>query len=108
MQECAKTNSIDPGKALEMLPRLYRELSGHMHPTLGTGGDRLIEAMLNDNPTALLLVSCMFKLTRRDLRLYRRTHKGGRQSVELNIKEPSCPPALAQSTDGAVTEPRGV
>ena len=86
VQECAKANSMDPGKALEMLPRLYRELSGHMHPTLSTSGDRLIEAMLSDNPTALLLVSCMFKLTSRDLLLYRDKRLN---FVVLNIKQPS-------------------
>lgn len=97
VQECAKDNNMSPEKALELLPKLYRELSGPMHAqSSDTGGDTLIEAVLNGDRLAMLLVSCMFKLTRRDLRLYRRTHDGGRQSVELNIKEPSCPPALAQ------------
>ncbi len=97
VQECAKDNNIDPDKALEMLPKLYRELSGPMHASsLGTGGDRLIEAMLSDNPTAVLLVSCLFKLTRRDLRLYHRDSKGERIDVVLKIKEPRCPPALAK------------
>ena len=97
VQECAKDNNMSPEKALELLPKLYRELSGPMHAqSSDTGGDTPIEAVLNGDRLAMLLVSCMFKLTRRDLRLYRRTHDGGRQSVELNIKEPSCPPALAQ------------
>ena len=109
VQECAKDNNMSPKKALEMLPMLYRELSGPMHAQgSDTSGDTPIESVLNGDRLAMLLVSCMFKLTRRDLRLYRRTHDGGRQSVELNIKEPSCPPALAQSTEGAGTEPRGV
>ena len=95
VEECAKANNMDPVKALEMLPKLYRELSGPMHaPTLATGRDMdlPVEAVLNGNPTALLLVSCLFKLTRRDLRLYR-THKGDK--VVLNILEPKIPPALA-------------
>jgi len=40
VEECAKANNMDPVKALEMLPKLYRELSGPMHaPTLATGRD---------------------------------------------------------------------
>jgi hypothetical protein len=109
VQECAKDNNMSPEKALELLPKMYRELSKPMHASSSdTNRDTPIEAVLNGDRLAMLLVSCMFKLTRRDLRLYRRTHNGGRQSVELNIKEPSCPPALAQKTEGAVTEPRGV
>ena len=97
VQECAKDNNIDPDKALEMLPKLYRELSGPMHASsLGTGGHMPIEAVLNGDTTAVLLVSCMFKLTRRDLRLYNRDSRGERMAVVLNIKEPSCPPALAK------------
>ena len=85
---CAQANQLSTTKALEMLPELYRHLSGPMHASsLDLSEDLPIEAVLQGDRTALVLVSCLFKLTHRDLRLYRMDN-GRREPFPLVIPEP--------------------
>jgi Ca2+-binding RTX toxin-like protein len=57
----------------------------------GAGDDSFrFDAILNGDPTTLLLVSCLFKMTRRELRLYR-MDAGERVLVRLKLKEPPVP-----------------
>ena len=94
MKEAALANGLDPRKAVEQLPQLYRLLSEPMHKVElheAHNAETPIDAILHGDPTALLLVSCLFKMTRRELRLYR-SRWGGRESVQLILKEPGVPP----------------
>ncbi len=91
--ECAAANKLGEAKALAMLPNVYRNLSGPLHALSVLDEDAPIEAVLQGDATALLVVSCLFKLTRRSLRLYR-MNKGLRETVTLQLKEP---PAKASS-----------
>ena len=85
---CAQANQLSTTQALEMLPGLYRHLSGPMHASsLDLSEDLPIEAVLQGDSTALVLVSCLFKLTHRDLRLYR-MENGRREPFPLVIPEP--------------------
>jgi hypothetical protein len=91
VQEAAAANGIDPRKALDELPQLYHKLSAPMHrPGFEDDVETPIDAILNGDPTTLLLVSCLFKMTRRELRLYR-MDAGERVSVRLKLKEPPVP-----------------
>ena len=85
--ECAAANQLGEAKALAMLPNVYKNLSGPMHALSVLDEDAPIEAVLQGDATALLVVSCLFKFTRRNLRLYR-VSNGLRQTVTLQLKEP--------------------
>ena len=92
VQEAAAANDIDPRKALDELPQLYHKLSAPMHrPGFEDDVETPIDAILNGDPTALLLASCLFKMARRELRLYRMDGAGERVSVRLKLKEPPVP-----------------
>ena len=92
VQEAAAANGIDPRKALDELPQLYHKLSAPMHrPGFEDDVETPIDAILNGDPTTLLLVSCLFKMARRELRLYRMDGVGERVSVRLKLKEPPVP-----------------
>lgn len=88
VSECAVANKLNPEKALEMLPVLYRLMSAPMHSPLMESEESIpIEAVLQGDASALLLVSCLFKLTFRDLRLYRMQKGKGRVDVVLKLKQ---------------------
>ena len=100
VSDCAVANKMDPAKVLAALPGLYGNLSGPMHaPRLESETEKMvpIDAVLNGDPTALLLVSCLFKLTRRDLRLYQVVSGGARKAVVLKLKEPPVLPLAGAS-----------
>ena len=100
VSDCAVANKMDPAKVMAALPGLYGNLSGPMHaPRLESETEKMvpIDAVLNGDPTALLLVSCLFKLTRRDLRLYRVVSGGARKAVVLTLKEPPVLPSAGAS-----------
>ena len=85
--QCAAANQLGEAKALAMLPDTYKLLSGPMHALSVYDEIAPVEAVLQGDATALLIVSCLFKLTRRNLQLYR-VHKGLREPVVLQLKEP--------------------
>jgi hypothetical protein len=85
--ECAAANQLGEAKALAMLPNVCRNLSGPTHALSVLDEDAPIEAALQGDATALLVVSCLFKFTRRNLRLYR-MNRGVRETVTLQLKEP--------------------
>ena len=88
----ALANGLDPRKALEELPQLYHALSAPLHQAgIDSDVETPIDAILNGDTTALLLTSCLFKMTRRELRLYR-IHSGERVPVQLILVEPPVPP----------------
>jgi hypothetical protein len=92
VREAAAANGIDPRKALDELPELYHVLSAPMHRAgFEDDVETPIDAILNGDATALLLASCLFKMTRRDLRLYR-IESGVRMPFQLKLKEPPVPP----------------
>ena len=91
VQEAAAANGIDPRKALDELPQLYHVLSAPMHQAgFEDDVETPIDAILNGDATALLLASCLFKMTRRELRLYR-IDSGERVSFRLKLREPPVP-----------------
>ena len=90
----ALANGLDPRKALEELPLLYHALSVPLHQAgFDSDAETPIEAILNGDATTLLLTSCLFKMTRRELRLYR-IHSGERVPVQLILVEPPVPPPV--------------
>ena len=93
VKEAAKANGLDPAKALEQLPMLYRVLSAPMHQAGFTDDvETPIEAIFNGDPLTLLLASCVYKMTRRELRLYRVVSSGEREPVHFILKEPPVQP----------------
>ena len=57
----------------------------HVVP-LDADAETPIDAILNGDPIALLLTSCVFKMTRRDVRLYRiLSFLSKRASVKLDL-----------------------
>jgi len=92
VHEAAEANGIDPRKALEQLPELYHALSAPMHAAgFEDDVETPIDAILNGDATTLLLASCLYKMTRRELRLYR-ISDGERVPFQLKLKEPPVPP----------------
>ena len=90
----ALANGLDPRKALEELPLLYHALLVPLHQAgFDSDAETPIEAILNGDATTLLLTSCLFKMTRRELRLYR-IHSGERVPVQLILVEPPVPPPV--------------
>jgi len=88
----ALANGLDPRKALEELPLLYHALSAPLHQAgFDSDAETPIDAILIGDATALLLTSCLLKMTRRELRLYR-IHSGERVPVQLILVEPPVPP----------------
>ena len=51
------------------------------------------DVTVNGNKTTLLLASCLYKMTHRELRLYR-MHMGERMPVKLILSEPRLPPIV--------------
>ena len=94
VRESALANDIDPRKALEELPLLYRALSAPLHQAgFVSDAETPIDAILNGDKTTLLLTSCLYKMTRRELRLYR-MHMGERDVVKLILSEPRLSPLV--------------
>ena len=94
VRESAIANDVDPRKALEELPLLYHALSAPMHQAgFEPDAEIPINATLNGNKTTLLLASCLYKMTRRELRLYR-MHRGERMPVKLILSEPRVTPIV--------------
>ena len=93
VKEAAAANGLNPDNALEQLPSLYRVLSAPMHQAgFADDVETPIEAIFNGDPLTLLLASCVYKMTRRDLRLYRMTGSGMYESVQFILKEAPAPP----------------